>query len=274
MRLTSLALSLLLAGLPTLLTAQEKPSVEGLEFFESKIRPMLAKNCYMCHSRAAKAAMGGLVLDTRDSMRRGGQSGPAIVPGKADESFLLKAVRHEAKIKMPPTGKLSAEVIADLVKWVEIGAPDPREEKVAPVVSQIDIRKGREFWAFQAPKQQEAPAVKGAAWTRGKIDRFILARLEEKNLKPVHDAGRAALLRRATFDLTGLPPTLGEIDAFVKDKSKNAFAKIVDRLLASERFGERWGRHWLDVARYAESMGRTRNYPFPVAWRYRDYVIQ
>ncbi|MEO7650901.1 MAG: DUF1549 and DUF1553 domain-containing protein, partial [Bryobacteraceae bacterium] len=129
-------------------------------------------------------------------------------------------------------------------------------------------------WAFQAPKQQEAPAVKGAAWTRGKIDRFILARLEEKNLKPVHDAGRAALLRRATFDLTGLPPTLGEIDAFAKDKSKNAFAKIVDRLLASERFGERWGRHWLDVARYAESMGRTRNYPFPVAWRYRDYVIQ
>ncbi|MGH9658620.1 MAG: DUF1549 domain-containing protein, partial [Bryobacteraceae bacterium] len=252
------------------LVAQEP----GLEFFETKIRPVLVKNCYLCHSRQFKTAQAGLVLDSRESIRRGGQSGHAVVPGNLDESLLIQVVRYTGKLKMPPMGKLPDAVIADLEKWVAMGAPDPREDQAAPAYAEIDINKGREFWAFQTPRVAKPPAVKHAAWTRGAIDRFIVARLESQNLEPVAEADRRTLIRRASFDLTGLPPTPEEVDAFVADRSKDAFARVIDRLLASERFGERWGRHWLDVARYSETIGRTRNYPFPVAWRYRDYVIR
>ncbi|MEZ5351170.1 MAG: PSD1 and planctomycete cytochrome C domain-containing protein [Bryobacteraceae bacterium] len=249
----------------------------GMDFFESKVRPVLVKNCYMCHSREAKAAQGGFVLDSREGLRLGGGSGPAVVEGKPGESVLIQAIRQEGKLKMPPFGKLPDAVIADLTRWVEMGAPDPRVEKAAPAhtYSEMDLQKGREFWAFQAPvaPKPPRPGAKQRAWVRGDIDRFIAAGYAAEGLTPVADADRRTLIRRVSLDLTGLPPTPAEVDAFVSDKKKGAFERVVDRLLASEAYGERWGRHWLDVARYAETNGRTRNYPFPVAWRYRDYVI-
>jgi cytochrome c553 len=251
----------------------EQLTPEQTEFFESKIRPVLVKNCYMCHSRQSKSAQGGFVLDSKDGMHRGGATGPALVPGKPDESLLIQLIGYEGKLKMPPMGKLPDEAIADLTKWVAMGAPDPRTGGGAATYSKIDLEKGRQFWAFQPPKAPETPTVKNKLWARGEIDRLLLSAMERKGVVPVADADRPAWIRRVTFDLTGLPPSPADVDAFVKDKSKNAQAKVVDRLLASPAFGERWGRHWLDVARYAESMGRTRNQPFPYAWRYRDWVI-
>jgi hypothetical protein len=253
-------------------SAQEKPTPEQLEFFEAKVRPVLARNCYQCHGADSKTGMGGLYLDSRAGIRRGGQSGPAVIPGKVEESPLIRAIRHDGR-KMPPAGKLPDAVIADLEKWVAMGAPDPRENKVEWKESNIDIEKGRKYWAFQQPTKPTAPAVKNRKWSNQSIDRLLLASMEKKGLTPAADAGKQTLIRRVTLDLTGLPPTPEEIEAFVKDKSSTAYAKVIDRLLASERFGERWGRHWLDVARYAESVGRGRNYPMPMAWRYRDYVI-
>ena len=245
----------------------------GAEFFEAKIRPVLAKNCYACHSSAVKTPMGGLFLDTKNGMLKGGTNGPAIVPGKPEESALIKAIRYEGR-KMPPSGQLSESIIADFEKWVAMGAPDPRESAAAAwKPSGIDLEKGRKYWAFQPPQKPPVPKVRNSKWSSQPIDRFLLARMEQKHLTPVADADRATWLRRVTLDLTGLPDTPAELDAFLKDRSKDAYAKIVDRLLASERFGERWGRHWLDVARYAESVGRGRNYAFPMAWRYRNYVI-
>jgi hypothetical protein len=252
----------------------EKPTAEGLEFFEAKIRPVLAKSCYPCHSSATKTVPGGLFLDSRSGMRTGGVSGPAIVPGKPEESVLIRAIHYENR-KMPPVGKLTDSIIADFEKWVAMGAPDPRDGQTADwKPSTIDIEKGRKFWAFQPVRKTAAPEVKNAKWSSQAIDRFLLARMEQKRLAPVPDADRATWLRRAMFDLTGLPPALEETEAFTKDRSRDAYAKVVDRLLASERFGERWGRHWLDVARYGESVGPTRNYAFPYAWRYRNYVIE
>jgi cytochrome c553 len=252
---------------------QPKLTPEQTEFFESKIRPVLVKNCYMCHSRQAKSAQGGFVLDSKDGLLRGGATGPAVVPGKPAESLLMQVVHYEGKLKMPPMGKLPDEAIADLSKWIEMGAPDPRADGAKAVYSKIDLEKGRQFWAFQPPQKPATPAVKNKLWPRGEIDRLLLAAMEGKGVAPVADADRHTWIRRVSFDLTGLPPAPAEVDAFVKDKSNNAQAKVVDRLLASSAFGERWGRHWLDVARYAESMGRTRNQPFPYAWRYRDWVI-
>ncbi len=256
--------------------AQSSPKAapEDLEFFESKIRPVLAKNCYFCHSRESKTSRGGLVVDTREGIRLGGESGHAVVPGDPEASVLLQAVRYDGTRKMPPMGKLPDSTIADFDKWIRMGAPDPREGAAPPPSSaRVDFAKAREFWSFQPPKIAPAPAVKNKAWPRTPIDRFIAQKLEAKRLAPAADADRRTLLRRVSYDLTGLPPSPEEMDAFVQDKSKDAFAKVVDRMLASERFGERWGRHWLDVARYAETTGRTRNQPFPVAWRYRDWVI-
>ena len=177
---------------------------------------------------------------------------------------------------MPPKKKLPDEVIADFEKWIAMGAPDPRDAPVKVAKWEIDIEKGRQFWAFQPPKKTAPPAVKDAAWPRGDIDRFLLAELEAKGLKPVADADPRTLLRRVTFDLIGLPPTPEDVDAFVKDyaaQPQSALETVVDKLLASPQFGERWGRHWLDVARYAESSGKGSNFAYPHAWRYRDYVI-
>ena len=268
-------LGIFLAGLPVRAATLPPPvTKEGLDLFEQKIRPMLVRHCYECHSGDPAKAKGKFALDTRDSIRRGGQSGPVIVPGQPGDSLLIEAIRHEG-LEMPPSPKpkLSDEVIADFVRWVELGAPDPRHGKAAKVQGKIDFVEARKFWSFQRPKAAPVPAPRDTSWPKTDIDRFIRARQEKENLAPVRDADRTTLIRRVTFDLTGLPPTPEDIDAFVKDPSPNAYQLVVDRLLASPQFGERWGRHWLDIVRYAESTGKERNYPFRYAWRYRDYVI-
>jgi hypothetical protein len=245
----------------------------GVEFFESKVRPILVNNCYNCHS-ANTNARGGLRVDDRNGLVNGGNSGPAVVPGSPDESLLIEAVRYEG-LEMPPKKRLSEEEVATLEKWIKDGAAWPAVEVAAapdkPNERYEKLKK--EHWAWQPLAKPEPPNVADASWARDDIDRFILAKLEEKGLKPVGDADRVTLLRRASFDLTGLPPTPAETAAFVDDPAPDAFEKVVDRLLASPAFGERWGRHWLDVARYGESTGSSRNLPFPQAWRYRDYVI-
>jgi hypothetical protein len=268
----TLRLLALAAVAGTLAHAADNPSAADMEFFETRVRPVLAKNCYGCHSSEIKSPMGGLFLDSRNGVVTGGKSGPAIVPGDPNASLLIRAVRYQGP-KMPPSGQMSDAIVDDLVKWVAMGAPDPREAKAAAAPSNIDIEKGRKYWAFQAPVKPAPPKVRNAKWPYLPEDRFVLARIEKERLAPVADAGRATWLRRVTLDLTGLPPTPEESDAFAADHSKNAYEKVVDRLLASPRFGERWGRHWLDVARYADTVGRGRNYPFPVAWKYRDWVI-
>lgn len=252
---------------------------DQIEFFEKKIRPVLADHCYKCHSAGAERIKGGLLLDSREGWMKGGDSGPALVPGKPAESLLIKAVRYtDQDLQMPPKEKLSDQQIKDFESWVSMGAPDPRrvEHKSAASAKQtgLSIEEGKQFWAFVPPKKSSPPKVKHAGWAHGAIDQFILAGLEEKNLTPVADADRATLIRRAYYDLIGLPPTPEQIDAFIKDTQPDAFARVVDQLLASPHFGERWGRHWLDVARFAESSGGGRTLLFKDAWRYRDYVIE
>ncbi len=225
---------------------------------------------------SAEKVKGGLLVDSREGLREGGDTGPAVVPGKPDESLLITAIRYQDdSLQMPPKTKLPDAVIADFEKWVKMGAPDPRGGKTASATAApagADIEKGRQHWAFQPPRAVSPPRVTDTAWPRSDIDRFLLAALEAKGLKPVADAGRNALIRRVSFDLAGLPPSPEEVEAFVADTADDAFATVVDRLLASPRFGERWGRHWLDVARFAESSGNA-NMMYPHAWRYRDWVI-
>ncbi len=252
--------------------AEQHPTKEASEYFEKKIRPILVKHCYECHSGDAKKAKGNFVLDTREGLRKGGQSGAAIEPGKPEDSLLIEAVRYQG-LEMPPKEQLNEELIDELVKWVEMGAPDPRSGKAAHVKNKIDLAEARKYWAFQHPKAVAAPQVEDPAWQGTDIDRFVQARREKEKLKPVGAADRVTLIRRVTFDLTGLPPTPEEIDAFVNDNSGSAWDVVVDRLLASPRFGERWGRHWLDVVRFGESSGKDRNIPYRYAWRYRNYVI-
>jgi hypothetical protein len=276
MKLSNSFLLLVLTGaLGSAAGAAATPEDEHIAFFEKKIRPMLSAHCYQCHSADTKAA-GNLRVDDRNGLVLGGDAGPAVIAGKPEESLLLERVDHNAKKVMPKEGDLLSETeIADLTQWIKDGAAWPREK--IPVY----IGKKREdyeelkkrHWAWQPLSQPQAPAVADAAWPRSDVDRFVLAGLEAKKLAPVKDADRGTLIRRATFDLTGLPPTPAEIAAFEKDEAPDAFARVVDRLLASSQFGERWGRHWLDVARYGESTGPSRNVPYPHAWKYRDYVI-
>ncbi|NNE91206.1 MAG: DUF1553 domain-containing protein [Verrucomicrobiales bacterium] len=260
----------LAAGLAVSISA--RGSDPGNSFFETKIRPVLIEHCYECHSSKAEKIKADFLLDTRDGIRKGGASGrDAIIPGDMDGSQLIEAIRHtNEKLQMPKT-KLPDSVIADFEKWVAMGAPDPRDG-ISKLPREI---KAETHWAFQPLNRPELPSVYDAAWPRGRIDQFVLARLESKNLKPVADADRHKLIRRATLELTGLPPSESEIAAFVDDPldTPAAFEKVVDRLLAGDGFGERWGRHWLDVARYAESSGYSRNMLYPYAWRYRDWVI-
>lgn len=245
----------------------------GLEFFEKKIRPVLVAHCYECHSREADKTKGGLLLDSRAGVLRGGESGPAAVPGKPAESLLIEAIRYES-FEMPPTGRLPEAVVADFVKWVEMGAPDPRgDDPPLADKTEIDFEAARQFWAFQPPRKHAAPEIREESWPAGDVDRFILARLEAAGLRPAADADRATWLRRVTFDLTGLPPAPGEIAAFLGDESERAYETVVDRLLGSPHFGEHWARHWLDLARYADSNGGDINLTYPNAWRYRDYVV-
>jgi hypothetical protein len=252
--------------------ASAQPSANDLAFFEAKIRPVLVEKCYSCHSESAKELKGGLRLDSREGLLTGGDSGPSAVPGKPDESLLLEALRYES-YEMPPSGKLPDAVIADFEKWIALGMPDPRVAAQPLSTAGIDLEKGRQFWCFQPVKRQEPPQVQNEAWPISPVDRFILAKLEERQLSPAADADRTVWLRRVTFDLTGLPPTPEETDDFAADSSDQAYEKVVDRLIASPHFGERWGRHWLDVARFAESSGGGRTLLFKDAWRYRDYVI-
>ena len=274
MRNPIVCLALLSFGLfPAVVSAADEPT--GIEFFEKRIRPVFVQHCYECHSADAKAVKGGLLLDSRDGWKRGGDSGPALLPSKPNDSLLIKALKHEDGLEMPPKGKLPDEVIADFVKWIEQGAPDPRTAPAKALARrEIDIAAGQQFWCFRPITRPTLPAVKDKAWPRADIDRFILAKQESVGIRPIADADRATWLRRVTFDLIGLPPTPAEIDDFVSDPSPTAREEVADRLLASPHFGERWGRHWLDIARFAESSGGGRSMILAEAWRYRDYVIR
>jgi hypothetical protein len=254
----------------------DKPTPEQLTFFEKKIRPVLVDHCYKCHSAETEKVKGELLLDTREALRKGGASGAALVAGNPDKSLLIKALRYQdPSMAMPPKGKLSDQVIADFEAWIKMGAPDPREGKASAIARpEINIEKGRTFWAFQPPTPHASPEIKVPQFAiHNAIDAFVHARWDAAGVKPVGNADQRTLLRRVYLDLTGLPPRPEEVEAFVADRSPTAFEKVVDRLLASPRFGERWGRHWLDVARYAESSGKTVNVTYPQAWHYRDYVI-
>lgn len=252
-------------------------TADQTKFFETKIRPVLVRECYSCHSTRSQVK-GGLWLDTKLGALSGGDSGPAIVPGNLDESSLWSAINHE-DYKMPPRKKLSDEIIADFRKWIEMGAPDPRvlkESKINTNITPEEIEKGRQFWAFQKPVFHSPPTVKNQEWPISDIDRFILHGLEQQELTPSKDAEATIFLRRLSFDLIGLPPTPEQIQWLEKrwdQDREQAILHIVDSLLAKDEFGERWGRHWLDVARYAESTGKELNLTYPQAWRYRDYVI-
>ena len=252
-------------------------SSSDLQFFEAKIRPLLIDRCYKCHSRDADKVKGGLMLDTREAWMNGGDSGAVIVPGKPDESLLIKAIRYEDEdLQMPPKGdKLSDQQIADLTEWIRRGAPDPRS-LVAKGSSSAYGGVGRAHWSFQPVKKPAIPTVGNASWCKNPIDAFVLAKLEANGMTPNEPADKRTLIRRVTFDLIGLPPGEKEIEAFVADESPDAFAKVVDRLLASPRYGEHWARYWLDVARYSDTKGdppKQDDYRYPHAWTYRDWVI-
>ncbi len=258
-------------------TSADQPSAEGLKFFETKIRPVLVQQCYECHSDKALAAdelQGELLLDTRAGIRKGGESGPAVVPGDVKASLLVAAMRHES-FKMPPDTKLAADVVADFAKWVEMGAPDPRDGTAAELAkSKIDIEAGRAFRSFQPLQAIEPPEVKNAQWVRTDVDRYILGALEAKGLTLNDEAGRRTLIRRAYFDLWGLPPNPADVDSFVNDTSPDAYERLVERLLEGQHYGERWARHWLDLARFAESNGYAFDKDRPAAYHYRDFVIK
>ena len=258
--------------------SNQKPTKEQLDFFENKIRPVFVSSCYKCHSTEEKKAKGGLVLDTREGWMQGGENGTAIVPGSPEKSLLIKAVQyHDEDLQMPPDGnKLEAKQIADLVTWVKMGAPDPRTNGGVKLTGLNDT--ARHHWAFQPIQNPPLPAVKNVGWVKTPVDNFILSKLEQSGMAPSHPAARETLLRRATYDLIGLPPTPEEIVAFQKDMSPNAFEKVLDRLMASPQYGERWGRFWLDSARYSDTSGiennnRGQDYRYAYAWTYRDYVI-
>ena len=257
-------------------SAADEFTPEAIQFFEAKVRPVFVEHCYSCHSNEAKKLKAHLFLDSRESILTGGDTGPAIVAGDSGKSLLIESISYKnVDLQMPPKNKLSDQQIADLTKWVQMGAPWPKEAAKAGAVNAFDLeQRKREAWAFQPIKPQTVPSVKRADWVATPIDAFILAKLEAKNISPAAPADKRSLIRRAYFDLTGLPPTVEQVEAFVKDGSPGAFAKVVDSLLASPHFGEKWARHWLDLVRFAETCGHEFDYPLPHAWRYRDYVIR
>ena len=266
--------------------AASKPvSAQDAEFFEKNVRPVLAEQCYSCHSAATPKPMGGLRLDSREALLKGGDRGPSLKLGDPEKSLLLEALHYrDPALQMPPKGKLPEEKIQALARWVQMGAPWPVAaqgpgSKVAGAADPGAIwaatfRKRADHWSFKPLQHPSLPTVRNKAWVRTPIDAFILARLEKQGLKPNPTADRRTLIRRATFDLTGLPPTPAEVEAFVNDPSPDAWTKVVDRLLASPRYGERWGRHWLDLVRYAETNGHEFDFDKDNAWQYRDYVIR
>jgi hypothetical protein len=262
-------------------TAEASPDSSRIDFFESKVRPVLAEHCYACHSATAKSPKGGLRLDSVLGMRDGGDTGPAVVPGDLEASLLLKAVKYDDNaLKMPPKGKLPEASITALAQWIKEGAVVPHDIEMAGVKKPpgLDFESARSHWAYQPIRQAPPPAVQRRDWASSPIDALVLASLERAGLSPSPTADRRTLIRRAYFDLVGLPPTAAEVEAFLNDRSADAYARVIDRLLASPRYGERWGRHWLDVARYADTkdgvlmFGDDRVRPY--AYTYRDYVIR
>jgi hypothetical protein len=249
-----------------------------LEFFEKKIRPVLVAHCYECHSveSSGKGKLkGGLALDTRKAMLKGGESGASIIPGKPTESLLIKALKYSG-LEMPPTQKLPPMVIADFEKWIKDGAFDPREGEVLTKKQGLSIEEGKKFWSFIPPKKSDLPKVLQTDWPSDPIDFFVLSKMENQKLVPSRSTEGSILVRRLYYDLIGLPPTESEKNSFLTAFSNNpekAKSNLIDSLLSSHHFGEKWGRHWLDVARYADSNGRDRNIYYYHAWRYRDYVI-
>ncbi len=256
------------------LSEKQIPSEKQIAFFETRIRPVLVEHCYECHSEGADKLKGGLRVDLSESLRVGGESGPAIVPGDVGQSLLIDAVRYES-FEMPPDGKLPDTVIADLIRWVEMGAPDPRVGKPASSASapEATVVDGGSHWAFQPVESHKPPDVGDRSWPLSEVDFFLLSRLEREGLAPARDVDRHTWLRRVSFDLTGLPPTADDIRRFLEDTSPQAETVVVDRLLGSSAFGERWARHWLDLVGYADQIGTSNNVFAEHAWRYRDYVI-
>jgi len=255
---------------------ESMPDSAGIKFFETRIRPLLLKNCGDCHG--AEDQESDLRVDTYTGMINGGVSGPLIVPGNVKESLLISVIEYQNEaLQMPPDEKLSEDEIQLLKKWVTIGAPHPAQNEavsMAPRRSPIDLTEARRYWAFQPIISPDAPTLDGNEWVKTPVDAFILKMHQKQNLAPVAPADKLTLIRRATFDLTGLPPTPEEISVFLADTSPSAYEKVLDRLLDSPRYGERWGRHWLDVVRYADSNGQDENQAFVDAWRFRDYVIK
>jgi hypothetical protein len=267
---------------PCVLPADDAPAADGaagIEFFESKVRPVLARHCYECHSTRSGKAESGLRVDTREAIRTGGDRGPAVVPGDPEASWLITAVSHsDPDLQMPPKQEQLPEgVIADLKAWIRMGAPDPRDAAAAgPAAAWSDPAAQRNHWSYQPPQDTAPPGVQVGSWARRDLDRYILAALEQQGLKPSEDAEPGVLVRRLYFDLIGLPPApeeSGRLSGLSGEELETALASLVDDLLATAQFGERWGRHWLDVARFGESSGKESNISFPYAWRYRDYVI-
>ena len=257
-------------GNVSLVLADEKSNVE---FFEKKIRPVLVESCYSCHSGQAKSVKGGLRLDSRKGIRRGGESGPAIVPGKVEASLLISAIQHD-DLEMPPGKKLSKQVVTDFIRWIELGATDPRD-KPDVAKAETSLIDAKDHWAFQ-PVLNPIPPKVNSSRAQTVVDQFVVKRLHDAGLDLAPKATRTTLIRRAYFDLLGLPPTPEQVREFLEDKSPDAFHKLVDRLLESPHYGERWGRIWLDVARYADNKGYVffEDKNFPWAWTYRDYVVR
>jgi hypothetical protein len=253
----------------------------GVELFEEKIRPVLAAKCYACHASNLAAPMGGLVLDTKSGLGKGGTDGPVVIAGKPAESLLLQALRYtDRKLQMPPSGKLPDNVIADFERWIAAGAPDPRQDVAAggspASLKGMSLEDGRKWWAFQPVHEILPPPIKDTAWPQTKIDAFVISKLEEKGLKPSPTADRRTLVTRAYIDLLGFRPNYEEVEAFVHDRSPDAWPKLIERLLSSSHYGEHWARHWMDVARFGEDnpTSEATNPPYPFAWRYRDWIIE
>ncbi|HEU5115255.1 MAG TPA: DUF1549 domain-containing protein, partial [Isosphaeraceae bacterium] len=254
--------------------AAEPPDARGIEFFESKVRPILVDHCLACHGPDKQKA--GLRLDAADSMRTGGDSGPVIEPGNPEDSLLVETIGYESVTRMPPRGKLAPEQVEALTEWVRIGAPMPEASSSAPEPAKpaIDLESARSFWSFQPVQDPSPPSVSDSSWTRSPLDRFVLARLESEGLSPAPQADRHALIRRVSFDLTGLPPTPEEVEAFVSDQAPDAYERLIERLLSSPAYGERWARHWLDIARYGEDQAHSfQPRLYPNGYRYRDWVV-
>ena len=248
-------------------SADDGLNAEQLRFFETSIRPLLVEKCQACHGPDKQ--WGTLRLDSRDAVLKGGETGPAIVPGKPDESLIVKAIRRtDDDLKMPPKEALSEQQVADLVRWVEMGAPFPHTGGPSK-----PRHRDPDHWSFRPVIQPTVPQTHNTSWASGPWDQYVLAKLEQAKVAPTERASPRTLIRRATFDLTGLPPTPQEIVEFLADDRPDAYARLIDRLLASPSYGERWGRHWLDVARYADSNGLDENVAHGNAWRYRDYVV-